>query len=205
MLDLEAEVIDLKTRVEALETHNLSGMPGITVAERFTSLHDRIDTMGRNITDRLDRRFTVLDGRITDTRAEMSRGFKQVGQRLDLVDLRFEQIDGRFEKVEQRLDQMDRRFEKVEQRLDRMDARFEKVEQRLDRMDARFEQIDTRFEQIDARFEQIDARFEQIDTRFEQIDARFEKVEGDIAELKVGMTDIKSMLVSLGAKAPAQA
>ncbi|MDF2709930.1 MAG: hypothetical protein K0R62_5582, partial [Nonomuraea muscovyensis] len=85
MLDLEAEVIDLKTRVEALETNSLSGMPGITVAERFTSLHDRVDTVGRNITDRLDRRFTMLDGRITDTRAEMTRGFQQ--------------IDGRFEKV----------------------------------------------------------------------------------------------------------
>ncbi len=114
MLDLEAEVLDLKTRVGVLETNSLSGMPGTTIAERFTSLHDRVDAMGRNLLDQLDRRFTVLDGRITDTRAEMRRGFEQVNARLDLIDLRFEQVDARFEEIDARFEKIDARFERIE-------------------------------------------------------------------------------------------
>ncbi|MET8006498.1 hypothetical protein [Nonomuraea glycinis] len=63
----------------------------------------------------------------------------------------------------------------------------------LDKIDARFNQLSA---QTDARFEQVDQRFEQIDQRFEQVDQRFTQVDGQLGE-------IKSMLLSLGATAPA--
>jgi hypothetical protein len=63
----------------------------------------------------------------------------------------------------------------------------------LDKIDARFNQLSA---QTDARFEQMDQRFEQVDQRFAQMDQRFERMDDQLGE-------IKSMLLSLGATAPA--
>ncbi|MBN6051977.1 hypothetical protein JYK22_08540, partial [Nonomuraea sp. RK-328] len=172
MLDLQMEVEHLKVRVSTLEAHTMSGMPDTPVAERFKSLHDRVDMVG--------------DAVLT----KMKAGFQQVNKRLDLIDLR-------LGPVEDQLRSMGDRFEAIDLRFETMDKRFEAIDQR-------FETMDKRFEAIDQRFDTMDKRFEAIDQRFDTMDQRLGRVEGDIARLKGDMTDIKVMLLSLGATAPEQ-
>ncbi|MEV0146274.1 MULTISPECIES: hypothetical protein [unclassified Nonomuraea] len=198
MLDLHVEMDRLKVRVAALEARTVSGMPDTSIAERFGVLHDRVDIVGRNVLKALDLRFKELDSRISDTRAEMKQGFEHVNGRLDLIDLRFEQVDGRFEKIDQR-------FETIDQRFDVIDQRFETIDQRFDVIDQRFETIDQRFDVIDQRFETIDQRFETIDQRFGRVEQDIAHLKGAVTGLTGDMTDIKAMLVSLGAKAPERA
>ncbi|NUW44017.1 hypothetical protein [Nonomuraea rhodomycinica] len=158
MVDLQMEVEDLKLRVKALEAHTMNGMGDMTVAERFGSLHDRVDMVGDNIL------------------TKMGTGFQNVNRRLDLIDLR---------------------LGPVEDRLRLMGDRFESIDLRFDAMDRKFEAIDQRFETMDQRFDTMDQRFDTMDQRFDTMDQRLGRVESD-------MTDIKAMLLSLGAKAPEQ-
>ncbi|MET7466058.1 hypothetical protein [Nonomuraea sp. NPDC005501] len=100
MLDLRMEVDHLKGRVDALEARTFSGVPDMSIAERFDQVHDRVDLVARNILDKIDERYTQLDTRIDETQAEMRRGFEAIDRRFDGIDQQFKAIDRRFERVE---------------------------------------------------------------------------------------------------------
>ncbi|GAA2317644.1 hypothetical protein GCM10010149_82440 [Nonomuraea roseoviolacea subsp. roseoviolacea] len=122
MLDLHMEVERLKVRLEVVEARTMSGVPNMSIPERFGALHDRVDMVGRNVLTKIDERFNQLDARIDETRAEMKQGFQHVSERLDLIDLRFEQVDGRFAKIDDRFEAIDQRFETLDQRLGRVEG-----------------------------------------------------------------------------------
>ncbi|MDR8411219.1 hypothetical protein MTP10_21100 [Nonomuraea sp. 3-1Str] len=94
MLDLRMEVDHLKGRVDALEARTFSGVPNMSIAERFEQVHDRVDLVARNILDKIDERYTQLDTRIDETRAEMRRGFQAIDRRFEAIDQRFERVEG---------------------------------------------------------------------------------------------------------------
>jgi septation ring formation regulator EzrA len=47
---------------------------------------------------------------------------------------------------------------------------------------------------LEERLERIDERFERVDDRFEETRQRFDRVEGDIRELKQGLTSVQTTL-----------
>lgn len=60
----------------------MSGVPETTIAERFTSLHERVDAVATNLLDKIDERFNQLSAQ---------------------MDVRFEQVDQRFERMDDQL------------------------------------------------------------------------------------------------------
>jgi hypothetical protein len=47
---------------------------------------------------------------------------------------------------------------------------------------------------LEERLERIDERFVHVDRRFNEVDRRFDRVEGDICELKQGLTSVQTTL-----------
>jgi chromosome segregation ATPase len=115
---------DFEVRLSALESRTVSGVPETTIAERFTTLHERVDAVATNLLDKIDERFNQLSAQ-TDVR------FAQMDERFAQVDQRFAQMDERFAQVDQRFAQMDERFAQVDQRFGQVDERFTKVDDQL--------------------------------------------------------------------------
>ncbi|MEV0596318.1 hypothetical protein [Nonomuraea cavernae] len=67
-------------------------MPDMSIAERFTALHDRVSVVGQNILAR-------IDTRIEEVRMEMREGFAQVDQRFEQIDQRFERVEGSLTEI----------------------------------------------------------------------------------------------------------
>lgn len=96
MFGLQAQVSDHEVRLAALESRTVSGVPETTIAERFATLHDRVDVVATNLLDKIDERFNQLS-------AQMAVRFEQVNQRFEQVDQRFEQVDQRFAQMDGQL------------------------------------------------------------------------------------------------------
>lgn len=174
MFDLQTRLDEHEERIAALEARTVSGVPDMSIADRFTALHDRVDDVGRNILKKIDK-----------VRGELSTQM-----------LAFEvETRDRFTKVETRLGLMD-------ERLIRMDDRLDDVDDRLDGIDKRFEAVDQRFDSIDQRFEAVDKRLDRLDTQFGELRQDVSGLKQDVGGLKQDMGDIKAMLVGLGATAP---
>ncbi|MET8868765.1 hypothetical protein ABZW11_38055 [Nonomuraea sp. NPDC004580] len=164
MVDLEAKYFDLESRMRKVEAAIVSGVPDLSIADRFEALHDRVTQVQDNINARITKEAQSI-------RADMNAGFVAVNRR--------------FERVDARLDRMDVRLDQMDARLYQMDARLEQVDRRLEQMDTRFEQIDTRFEQMDTRFEQIDKRFEQVDTQFDGLRTLLMRIDAKLPDAQV--------------------
>jgi hypothetical protein len=94
---------DFEVRLSALESRTVSGVPETTIAERFTTLHERVDGVATNLLDKIDERFNQLSAQ-TDVRfAQMDERFAQMDERFAQVDQRFAQVDKRFTKVDDQL------------------------------------------------------------------------------------------------------
>jgi chromosome segregation ATPase len=100
-------VNDLRHRVSTLEANTMSGMPKTTVAERFDSLHDRMDIVGTNVLDAVSKLRSDTIKNLVDVHQQIGH----VALRLDKVYLRLDQHDGRFNDLESA---MDEKFGKVD-------------------------------------------------------------------------------------------
>ncbi|MFC5819784.1 hypothetical protein [Nonomuraea harbinensis] len=89
MLDLQTKVDHLEIRVSALERSTVSGVPNLSIEQRFSALHDRVDDVGRNVLDKIDK-----------------------------LDKRMDKFDQRMDKFDQRMDGFERRMDGFERRLD---------------------------------------------------------------------------------------
>ncbi|MFD2350671.1 hypothetical protein ACFSTC_17080 [Nonomuraea ferruginea] len=79
MLDLQAKFDDLEIRVSALERSTVSGVPNLSIEQRFSALHDRVDDVGRNVLnkiDKLDKRMDKFDQRMDGFERRMD-GFER--------------------------------------------------------------------------------------------------------------------------------
>ncbi|MFI6480686.1 hypothetical protein ACIBH1_22360 [Nonomuraea sp. NPDC050663] len=157
-MNVKAEIDNLKGRVTVLEAVTISGVPGVSLAERFDLVHLRVDNVAQNLRDHVTSEVNRLE-------AAMDRRFGQIDAWRTTVDARFEGIDAQFAQI---------------------DARFAQIDARFAQIDERFAQIDERFDGIDARFAQVDARFEKIDARFEKIDGDLTEIKSLLVALVAG-------------------
>jgi len=110
MFSLQARMSDFEVRLSALESRTVSGVPDSTIAERFTTLHERVDAVAINLLDKIDERFNQLSAQ---------------------TDARFAQVDQRFEHMNQRFEHMDQRFEQVDQRFTQVDGQLGEIKSML--------------------------------------------------------------------------
>lgn len=127
---MRRDIVDLQVRVAAIERATFGGVPEMSIADRFTAVHDRIDMVGKNILDRFDEFQKTVDSR-----------FDQMDARLDLMGARFDQMDVRF-------DRMDTRFDVLEIAVNSTFKKF----------DARFEKVDAEFGEIKAMLVSLGAK-----------------------------------------------
>lgn len=139
MLDLQTEVSDLRDRVAALEERTMSGVPDMTIAERFDTHHDRGDAMGKNVLDKIDKRTkelhqkidaraNLLDEKIYTLNGEMMEGFDRVNRDIAQVELRIDKVHRRFDQQEGRFDRLELciadRFTAVDKEMAKLQAGF---------------------------------------------------------------------------------
>ncbi|MFC4113809.1 hypothetical protein [Nonomuraea zeae] len=207
MLDLQEKLHDLESRVVALETATVSGMPGHSIAVRFTSLHDRVDIVGRNVLAKIDKVHKETQGRLT----KVDDRLEGVDQRLEGVDERLTGVDQRLEGVDERLTGVDQRLEGVDERLTGVDQHLAGVDQRLvdlneqilnvrEEMSDNFARMELQVDKAYQRLGAHEARFDRIEAfmgqHARQVDERFESVDKEIA-------DLKSILLRIEDKLPA--
>lgn len=76
-----------------------------------------------------------------------------------------------------------------------MAVRDERQEDHLDRIDEKFKRVDERFGEVNVRIEMVDRRITETKAEMSE---RFNRVEGDIVELKQGVTAVQVTLTRIG-------
>ena len=56
------------------------------------------------------------------------------------------------------------------------------------------ERLEERFNGIDRRFDEVDRRFDQVDRKFGEVNRRLDGMDGQIAELRQGMSALQATL-----------
>lgn len=156
----------------------MSGVPDMSIAERFTALHDRMDHVSGNILNKIDEVRGELSTQMHTFEIETIKRFGQASQDIARIELR---------------------IDKIYNRLDKHDGHFHRLEADVNK---RFVEVDKKFAEVDRRFDGIDQRLDQLDTQFCELKQDVGQLKQDVGELKLGMVDIMSMLASLGATAP---
>ncbi|MEU7852351.1 hypothetical protein [Nonomuraea sp. NPDC049141] len=128
-------VIDLQEKVSALQTDTVSGVPGTSIEQRFTSLHDRVDIVGKNVLDRIDKRTKDLDKKI-ETRAD------QLEKRIDArTDFLYEKVFMLSKDTENGFDRVNRDIASVDLRIGKVEARIDKVDKDIAELKAGFGEL----------------------------------------------------------------
>lgn len=185
MFGLQAQLRGHEDRIAALESRTVSGVPDLTIADRFTALHERMDDVGRNVLTKIDKRASELKVRI------------------DSLDARAERIEVRTERLEVRADEL---VEQMHQFQLATDDGFRQVNREVASMGLRLDKVHVRLDQQDSRFDRFEAsiakRFTDVDDKFASVDDQFGQMRSELGEVKGELADIKSMLLSMGASAP---
>lgn len=155
------------------------------------------------VDDRLDERFTEVDGRLT----VFDDHFTKVDGRLTAFDDRFTEVDGRvtafddrFTEVDGRLTAFDDRFTEVEGNLTRLDQRFEEVESSLrkeidDMVQALMEQFEA-VREVLSRVEEQMPNKEAVSTandRLQGLQERFEQVATQVTNIDSVTPEVRGM------------
>ena len=141
-MDLHLAVIDLQEKVSALQTDTVNGVPGTSIEQRFTSLHDRVDFVGQNVLDKIDKRTKDLDKKI-ETRADQLE--KRIDARTDFL----------YEKVFMLSKDTENGFDRVNRDIASVDLRIGKVEARIDKIDTRIDKVDKDIAELKAGFGEL--------------------------------------------------
>ena len=121
-MDLHAAVMELTDRVSVLEERTVSGVPDMTIAERFETHHERADAMGKNILDKIDKRTKELNQKIDHRANQLDEKIYTLS--IDTMD-GFDRVNQNIAKINHRLDQQGTRIDGLELSMAR---RFEKVD-----------------------------------------------------------------------------
>ncbi|MFG1706698.1 hypothetical protein ACFLIM_26265 [Nonomuraea sp. M3C6] len=116
-MDLQEKCRELDVRLSALEKATVSGVPGMSIADRINALGDRVGFVGNNILDRIDRA-------VAELKTEMDGRFAQVDERFAQVDARFDHIDKRLDGHDARFDHIDGEIADIKSILVRIDAKL---------------------------------------------------------------------------------
>lgn len=91
----------LETRVTKLERSTVSGVPELSIAARFTALHDRIDVVAGNLR-------AHISSEITGVRTELRETAGRLNARMDTLESAMNQrIDTLESSVNQRIDTLE--------------------------------------------------------------------------------------------------
>ncbi|GAA4068327.1 hypothetical protein [Nonomuraea soli] len=98
-MNVKAEIDNLKGRVAVLEAVTISGVPGVSIAERFDLVHLRIDHVAQNLRDHVTSEANRLEAAMDRRFGEIDAWRTTVDAWRTTVDARFEKIDGELAEI----------------------------------------------------------------------------------------------------------
>jgi hypothetical protein len=104
-------------------------------------------------------------------------GYKEILDRITLLESRFAKLEERFADLEKRFADLEERFARLEERVTRLEERFAQLEERVAK-------LEERIIKLEERFADLEERFIKLEERFARLEERVLRVEEELAETR---------------------
>jgi len=111
-------------------------------------------------------------------------GYKEILDRITLLESRFAKLEERFADLEKRFADLEERFAKLEERVIRLEERFAQLEERVAKLEERIIKLEERFAELEKRFADLEERFIKLEERVTRLEERVLRVEEELAETR---------------------